>query len=236
MFFYATEKLQDARISLDRLRIMTCPLHESNIKFVSGPEGDCGDNIGIVDPIAFSEAFSSCIIQIRAVGEAILNVEKLEINGIKVNERELNEKNQFELFMRWKKEKLKYHKELEVGELINFIYEERIADFHFGVSRLAFTMYGHSFSTTKLGEKPTADATWIINGKGLFWLVNKGTSKESFIPCDIKDGYAFGAKLINPPRLHQNQPLSSTDPLSICVTALNYYEELLFEAKSKFGD
>lgn len=236
MFEYATEKLQDARTALERVRSMVIPPNESNIKFVSGPEGVCGDIVGIIDQGAFSEAFSSCIIQIRAVGEAVLNVDELEFNGIKVKEKELKEKNQYKHFRNWKEEKIKNHKALNEGELINFIKEKRIADFHYGVSTLAFTMYGHNFSTNDLGRKPSPDATWIINGKGIFWIINKGTPEERLIPCEINEGCTFAVAIINPPTLYLHKPLPSTDPISICITALKYYEELLFEAKNKFGE
>jgi hypothetical protein len=49
MFEYATEKLQDARIALDRLRSFIKPLVESNVKIISGPSGENGNVVGITE-------------------------------------------------------------------------------------------------------------------------------------------------------------------------------------------
>ena len=236
MFEYASEKLNDAHSALEILQTLVILPDESNIRFVSGPEGGSSDKVSIANPAAFSNAFSSCVYQIRAVGEAVLNVDKLKINGIRVKEKELNENNQLDVFRNWKKQKCNFHKSLGVGELLYFIHNYRIDDFHYGINSLAFTMYGHKFSTNGIGDKPSPDAEWFVNGKGVFWLVNKGTAKERCIPCKIKVGLSFDVTIINPPMFHLGKVLTSTDPISICKTALNYYEEFLFEAKNNFWD
>jgi len=229
MFEYATEKLQDARIALDRLRSFIKPLVESNVKIISGPSGENGNVVGITEPVAFSEAFSSCIMQIRSVGDATLKLnEKVEL-------KQLFDKHKIVKYIEWKTGIEDFHKTLNENEVIGFVHKSRIDNFHFGMSPISYALHGFNFSTDELGKKPSPDATWIIDGKGIFWLVNAGTPKERRIPCEIKDGFTFTASIINPPTMHLKKVLPSNDPITVCEIALNYYEELLFEAKKKFG-
>ena len=45
----------------------------------------------------------------------------------------------------------------------------------------------------------------------------------------------FAVAVVDPPHAHRGKPLPSIDPITICATSLRFYEELLFEAKSRFG-
>jgi hypothetical protein len=173
-------------------------------------------------------------MQIRSVGDAILKLADPEVES-KKELKVLIDDNKIIDYKEWVKGKISLHKSLNNGEVIDFVRVTRIDNFHFGMSPISYALHGFNFSTDELGKKPSPDATWIIDGKGIFWLVNAGTPKERRIPCEIKDGFTFTASIINPPTMHLKKVLPSNDPITVCEIALNYYEELLFEAKKKFG-
>lgn len=217
MFEGADLKLQIARVALMRLRTFIMPSEESNIRFISGPSGVCGESVGVSNPVLFSEAFSSCIAQVRSVGDAVLKENKLR-NDVGFNN--------------WKKVK---KNECYKDDLLKFINDKRNSDLHEGLIPLVFTMHVFALSNNNIEGVPFPGAQLRIDGTGLFWIVDQGKLEERRVPCDLKDGYKFTAAVIDPPRFHKGKPMPKTDPISICATSERYYAELLFEARNRFG-
>jgi hypothetical protein len=217
MFEGADTKLQDARTAVARLSSMISAPIETNIRIISGPSGIKNDSFGIRDPFAFKECFSSCMVQVRSIGDAILkNKEALELP----------------CFVKWKKNKISFCK---TDDLMTFINDRRNDDIHEGNYCLQFTMNSHVFSSENVGDEPTPSSVLRIDAKGPYWVVDKGTPDERIETCKNIDGLTFTASIINPPVMHNGNPLKTSDPVTIYNLALHYYADLLWEAKNKFG-
>jgi len=216
MFEGAMVKLQDARTALDRLRASVKPPQVTNIRIISGPPGLRGDPVGIDDPVAFSETFSSCVAQIRSVGDAVLkNRLASKING----------------FRDWRARKTD---ECKNDNLLKFINDRRNEDLHNAVRRLSFTMHACAFSNEN-ARAPSPGASFWMDGTGPYWIEYQGTPSERRIPYEPREGYVFTVAIITPPTTHRGKPLASSDPVTVCTLAEQYYAELLSEARSKFG-
>jgi hypothetical protein len=217
MFGGAIAKLQDARTALERLRALIGQPIVTNIRIISGPSGVSGDSVGIGDPVAFSEAFSSCVAQVRSVGDAVLKDQAAR---------------KLPSFERWREAK---KNECKNDDLLKFINDKRNTDLHSGFCPLAFTMHTYAFSNENVGAVPFPGAPLYIDGRGPYWIVEQGTPRERQIPCELREGYVFTVAIIDPPMTHRGKPLPSSDPVTVCALAEEYYAELLFEARSKFG-
>ena len=213
MFENANNKLQDARMAIKRLIGLISPPLKTNIQIKSGPSGVCGDSVGIDDPVVFSEAFSSCVTQVRSVGDAVLKDEAA---------------NKLPGFKDWRKAK---KDELENDDLMEFINQRRIDDFHFGQRYLEFTM-NYGFPSGGVGVVPFKGAVLHINGTGLYWI-NPDIPDERH-PYQVQKGFVFTVAIINPPTMHRGKPLSSSDPVTVCAMGEKYYTELLREARRLF--
>jgi hypothetical protein len=197
------------------------PAIKTNIR-ITNFESEQIDPIGTDDPPGFEEAFSSCVFQIRAVGEAILNDQKSSKLGN---------------LMEWKSSKMK---EFEADELLQFIRNWRRHDFHSSSkssSSLTFVMqaYAISLSNSTTGAPPEPGATLLLNEKGLYWRIEQGTAREHEVPYVPRPGFYVTVAVPNPPATHQGKPLPSRDPVTLCALAEKFYAEMLFEAKTKFA-
>lgn len=121
MFENASDKLNDARIALERLQSLVTQPVVSNIQIISGPQGSVGEAEGTLNPVAYAEAFSSCLAQIRAIGDAILK------------DKTANTHSEFN---RWRNSKIQ---ECKSDDLLKFINDTRKADLHEGRCPLLFT-------------------------------------------------------------------------------------------------
>jgi len=124
--------------------------------------------------------------------------------------------------------------EMKADELLRFIHEARVEDFHEGRHRLSFSTYIGYLSSEEVGPPPTPGASLVIGPDGPFWLVDEGTARERRIPVG---GGSFITRIAiaNPPTTHMGKRLQRTDPLSILTAALTYFENLVHEAKSGFA-
>lgn len=134
-------------------------------------------------------------------------------------------------FAEWYAEK---QAEMRGDELLRFMHEARIEDFHQGRQRLRFSTRVHRLSTEEVEPGPAAGAALVIGSEGPFWLVDGGTARERRVPVKGTD-FVTRVVIANAPRTHMGRSLRRTDPLSVCRVALTYFEELVHEARSKFG-
>jgi len=222
MFEGAETKLQDARTAIKRLQALVKPPLATNIQIKSGPSGVSGDVVGTDDPVAFSEAFSSCVAQIRSVGDAVLVTSR---NQTKIEERE----KRWPGFKNWRKEKIS---ECRSDELMKFIDARRNDDLHEGDRCLSFTMHPYNFSSERVGAALPPGAALRVSGTGAYWIFPDTPDERH--PYVVQDGSVFTAAIINPPTMHKGEPLPSTDPVTVCAMAEKYYTELLREVRRLF--
>lgn len=214
MFEGAEIKLQDARTAIRRLRAMTQPLLVTNIQIKSGPSGVSGELVGTDDPVAFSEAFSSCVAQVRSVGDAVLKDK---------------DANKLSAFRKWRETK---KDECKNDDLMKFINDRRNDDLHEGDGCLSFTMHPYKFSSEDVGTALPPGAVLRVSGTGAYWIAP--ATPDDRHPCAIPDGAVFTVAIIDAPTVHKGKPLTGSDPVTICATAERYYTELLREARRLF--
>ena len=216
MFNGAVIKLRDARTVMDRLNTLVIPPVTSNVQIISGPPGVKGDPIGTYKPVEFAEAFSSCVAQIRSVGDAVLK----DKEAIKLT-----------AFKAWRELK---KDECKNDSLLKFINDRRNGDLHAGDSPLVFTMHPFSFNSMDLGAPPSPTATLLVDGTGPYWVVDQGSPRERRVPCKEIGHVVFTVAVVNAPDTHLGIALPSTDPVVILGFGEKYYANLLFEAKKTF--
>ena len=126
--------------------------------------------------------------------------------------------------------------EMRTDELLRFIQEARIADFHEGKHRLIFpSAHIEFFSTEQTGPPPAPNASLVIGTEGPFWIVDRGTPRETRIPVGRGGKWAVQVAVDNAPSVHRGQQLTRKDPVTLCELALTYFRELVYEAKSNFS-
>jgi len=216
MFSGAVIKLRDARTAMGRLSALVTPPVVSNVRIISGAPGLQGDPVGTGNPVAFAEVFSSCVAQIRSVGDAVLKD---------------NEANKLPGFDSWRELK---KTECKNDDLLRFINDRRNDDLHAGYSPLTFTMHPFSFSSSSIRAVPSPTAALLIDGTGPYWLVDQGTPRERQVPCETLEGIVFTVAIANPPATHQGSVFAATDPLTLLCLGEEYQANLLFEARSRF--
>jgi hypothetical protein len=122
--------------------------------------------------------------------------------------------------------------EMKNDELLKFMHNSRIEDFHKGVHKFACSTYIKHLSTNEL-DKP-GNASMIIGSEGAYWVVNEGTSKERKIPVKGAE-YTISVSMRNAPTKHLNKELATNDPLTLCKLTIEYLEVLVYEAKTTLG-
>jgi len=217
MFENASDKLNDARIALERLQSLVTQPVVSNIQIISGPQRSAGDAEGTLNPVAYAEAFSSCLAQIRAIGDAIIKNKNA---------------NTLPGFGSWRDSK---KTECQNDSLLRFINEARNADLHEGRCPLLFTMHPFSFESDRVGPAPSTNAVLVIDGRGPQWIIDRGTPNERRSPVEPNGIIYYTVAISNPPVIHLQNPLSSTTPTAILHQAESYYSRLLYEARSTFA-
>jgi len=126
-------------------------------------------------------------------------------------------------------------KQEEMGsdDLLRFIHDARIEDFHKGRHSLNFSTQVEVIIVSANTPRPDGASAWVVGSEGPFWIVDKGEPTEHRIP--IEDGsYVVDVKVNNPPTKHMGNDLTDNSPISICSHALAYMENLVHEAKETF--
>lgn len=116
-------------------------------------------------------------------------------------------------------------------ELLRFIHDARTEDFHEGKHRLSFETHIHHLMA---GPPPSPNARMVIGSEGPFWIVNEGTPQEQRVPIN-QGTYTIQVSIANAPTVHLGKRLAKNDPMTICQLALDYFSELVHEAKTKFA-
>jgi len=187
MFNNASNKLEDARVLLDKL-------------------------IQASDFVEFKSLFNSFLSSSRAVTYALQKQGKA-IKG----------------FSKWYSLK---QEEMKNDELLKFMHNSRIEDFHKGVHKFACSTYIKHLSTNEL-NKP-GNASMIIGSEGAYWVVDEGTSKERKIPIKGAE-YTISVSIQSAPKKHLGRVLAKNDPITLCKLTLEYLETLVYGAKTKFS-
>jgi hypothetical protein len=78
-------------------------------------------------------------------------------------------------------------------------------------------------------------AALTVCADGAFWLVEEGTPRERRIPIR-KAQYTVAVSITDGPKMHLGAEIDKNDPLTVCSLALVYLEELVHEARIRFGD
>jgi hypothetical protein len=166
------------------------------------------------DALAFRSLFNSFLNAARAITYA-LQKEGSHISG----------------FDNWYKPK---QRQMRNDELLRFIHEARIEDFHEGKHRLTFGTYVQYLSAEAVGPRPSPDARLTIGPQGPFWIVNEGTPQQQRIPVKQAD-CVIRISIKNAPEVHLGVKLAKNDPVTICQLALDYFTGLVYEAKSELA-
>lgn len=191
MFGRTTNKLEDARVTLEKLEKAS-------------------------DAQEFKALFNAFLSSARAITNG------LQKDGAKIAG-----------FSGWYAEK---QEEMRGDPLLRFIHDARTVDFHEGSHGFRFSTHIKHLSTDQLGPPPVPNAGIAVNASGVFWVVDRGTPKERLIPIKSGGTFSTNVSLVNAPGEHLGKKLEKNDPITVCSLALDYYENLVFEAKGKFKD
>ncbi|MFC1491672.1 hypothetical protein ACFLQ0_03685 [Nitrospinota bacterium] len=166
------------------------------------------------DTHSFRSAFNSFLSNARAITNALQKDGKL-VAG----------------FSDWYGQK---QTQMRGDPLLRFIHEARTEDFHRGKHRLTFPRTEiQYFSTEDVGDAPTEDACIGIGAQGPMWIIGKGTPREQRIPIRGVGSWRIEVAIKSPPSAHLGQKLERQDPVTICILAIKYLEDLVIEAKTK---
>jgi len=161
------------------------------------------------DAITFRSVFNSLLNSIRAIADA-MKEEGASVPG-------------FEDWYSLKKT------EMMGDELLQFIHDARIQDFHHGKHTLKFATLFHD---VQMEIPPGAKAT--VGAEGAFWIVDEGTPQERRVPMKHGGKYTLRVSILNAPTRHKGATLSRNDPFTIYELALDYLANLVYEAENRF--
>jgi hypothetical protein len=169
---------------------------------------------------------SQDIQQFRSLFTALINALRAITNYLQVDGKNIPQ------FMEWYVIK---QEEMRNDELLQFIHDARIDDFHKGKNRLVVlgTTILH-FSTDNAGPPPIPNADLVIGAEGPFWIVNRNTAKEKRIPIKTGGSWVVQMGIENAPAVHKGTQLEKKDPITLSELAIDYFQNLLYEAKTKF--
>jgi hypothetical protein len=127
---------------------------------------------------------------------------------------------------------------MQNDELIRFVHDSRIEDFHKGIHQLDFVSkasFANLNPATVMSRSPhlfSGDGTWEISltGEGLFTTINNGTPQEQRVMLDQSLLERTKIAVRNPPFSHLGKPLQSDYPTYLCELVMVYFERLVFQA------
>jgi hypothetical protein len=124
--------------------------------------------------------------------------------------------------------------EMRQDELLRYLHEARVADFHRGDHQLSFDRADVELVTTDQSAAPPSEDGLRVGADGAYWVVDAGTPQERLVP--MPGTYRVWAGLQDAPRTHLGQTLTGVSPTAICALALAYFENLVHEARTAFGE
>lgn len=161
------------------------------------------------------------------------SVEELEINlAAFVNssrnvtfvlQKEFSRNEQFKSWYKLKQEQMRN------DPLCMFFLELRNKIIKEGINDLQASLLIQSFnSSTDIIDRPD-NAGMVINSKGIYWHVYKGTGQEDYVPAVTKGIITTKVGINNPPLKHFDQDISKLNVLEISYLYLNYLKSLVEE-------
>lgn len=161
-------------------------------------------------------SFLSCVNALRAVEDAL----RAEGSGIAG-------------FLEWWKAK---ERELKEDELMRYIHDVRIDDFHRakGRSVLVGRTFVKHISTSELGERPPGANGLAVGPEGPFWVVDAGKPTERRVPITSGGSWRLGVALAAAPTTHAGKTLERNDPFTVCSLGVEFLFRLVVEARAKF--
>ena len=172
------------------------------------------------DPVKFRSAFGAFINNCRAVTYA------MQVEGSKD-----------EAFKLWYSDR---QDTMKGDELIRFVHDARIDDFHKGIHQLEFSSSvsphgvdpGRVMSLNPDAFQGNKDGwEFTLGSDGLFTTKDKGTPKEHRV---MLSQAMINTKITirNPPKAHKGHSIILDDPLVLCNLVLEFFETLVFEARA----
>ena len=127
--------------------------------------------------------------------------------------------------------------EIRKDELLRFVHDARIDDFHRGNYNLL------NFSSTVVkpyteedtGPPPAPEAIIGLTSMGLVWILGQGTGTELRIPIDIGPKLKTNVVVWNPPKSHLGNDVDASCPIRLCEMVINYFSDFVREAQELFG-
>lgn len=168
-----------------------------------------------VDTQLFRSQFNACLSALRSITFALQSEDK-HVSG----------------FEDWYGVK---QSEMRGDELLRFIHDSRNADVHQGRHSLKFTGAEIGmFETDKAGPPPADNSVMVIGIEGPYWIVDHGTPNERRVPIRQGGNWTIHVAIENPPKTHLGHALTQTNPITLCRTALEYFHQLVIDARVEF--
>lgn len=124
--------------------------------------------------------------------------------------------------------------EMKGDELMRYVHESRVRDFHQGEPAVVATQLEIGFFSPKLADPPPApDAVAEVGANGINWVIGRGTPQERRVPVQGGGDWKTTVSLVDPPVTHRGIVLAQRDPITIARLALEWLENLLHEAKQQ---
>jgi hypothetical protein len=124
--------------------------------------------------------------------------------------------------------------EMREDELLRFLHEAGVADFHRGEHQLSFDRADVELVTTDQDDAAQSGDGLQVGADGAYWVVDAGTPQERLVP--MPGTYRVRVGLQDAPRTHLGQNLTDVSPTAICALALTYFEDLVRQARTAFGE
>jgi hypothetical protein len=181
------------------------------------------------DALAFKAVYAALFVACRSIPDAI----DRELKPMLRKDRKTPEgSRRLSDYGDWCKAKLKERQ--EPGSLLEFVENARDADVHEGKHQLQFPGVHIGLGMISPANGPPGTSSVVINPDGAYYLVDMNTPIQRRVP--ILDGITstIQVSLATPLMHHRGEALAESDPIAVARTALNYYAELLWEAKENF--
>ena len=119
--------------------------------------------------------------------------------------------------------------EMKNDELCKFFKDLRNKIIKEGINGLVGSIVIRSINTNKDYPNRPAGADLNIGLKGVYFHINKGTSKEDLIPAPLRKGITQAITLNNPPTQHLGQKIEKPNLFIIMKLYYKYLENLVEE-------
>jgi len=181
------------------------------------------------DALTFKAVYAALFVACRSIPDAI----DRELKPLLRKDRKTPEgSRRLSEYGAWCKARLKERQ--EPGSLLEFVENARDADVHEGKHQLLFPAGHIGQGVINPANGPPGISSVVINPDGAFYLVDMGKPTQRRIP--ILEGIIATVQvtLATPLTHHVGKALTETDPIAVARMAVNYYAELLWEAKERF--